>query len=659
MTAERAPRRLVVATAAGVCCFLFSVGISALVTFGSARARGESDFLAATIVLVPSIVLGVLVTWQVPANPVGAALTWLAAAPAAVAAVEDWGSSLLSAHPWPGATAMFVLKQGFWVWNLAGFGALCMLFPDGRSASVRLRRLPVYGVVAAVLLNAVVSLDPRSHLVDGVSRAGYALHVPTAVSNAALIVTSVAYLAVFGSTVASVIVRYRRGDEVVRLQLRWLILTAGLVPVLLGGGWIIGLYGVPVQIWGVAFMAVMLLAVPVAVAIAVLRYDLYDVDRLLGSSLAWALTSVVSAGVFAVAIYAIGDVIGAGSRIGVTGAAFLTALLLLPLQPRLHDSAGRLVDRERAVMLAAVDAFVTQVRDGEAAPEQVETVLRAVLHDDDLQLLLCAPGGVDYRNMRGAPTEPTGPHQVPLRSGDVNVGVIILSSGSRRRLRQAADIARRARLPIEVARLQLELRVAVEQVTASRARLVAASATERHRLERDLHDGAQQQLVALGMRLRSLQGRLDPDAETTRELDAAVGALQETVHELRSLAHGLRPPRLTEGIARGLRELVRNSPVPVALTVPDVTLPEVVLTNVYFVVAECLANALKHGHAHAIEIHLAESDGRLTVKVRDDGVGGASDGFGLTSVRDRIAALGGSVELHSPPGAGTCVLVRL
>ena len=333
------------------------------------------------------------------------------------------------------------------------------------------------------------------------------------------------------------------------LQLRWLILAAGLVPVLLGVGWISNLYGVPVQIWAIGFMAMMLLAVPVAVAIAVLRHDLYDVDRLLGSSLAWALTTVVSAGIFAVAIYAIGDVIGAGSRIGVTGAAFLTALLLLPLQRRLHDSVSRVVDRERAVMLAAVDTFVTRVRDGEAAPEQVETVLREVLHDDDLQLLLCAPGGVDYRNMRGTATAPTGPHQVPLHSGDVHVGVIILSSGSRRKLRQAGDIARRVRLPIEVARLRLELRAAVEQVTASRARLVAASATERLRLERDLHDGAQQQLVALGMRLRSLQGRLDPAAELTGELDAAVAALQATVRELRSLAHGLRSPRFAGGIA--------------------------------------------------------------------------------------------------------------
>ena len=394
MTAERAPRRVVWATTSGVCCFLLSIGISAGLAFGSAQARDGSDFLTALFVLLPAIVLGALVSWRVPTNPVGAALTWLAAAPAAVAAVEDWGSSLLGAHPWPGATAMFVLKQGFWVWNLAGFAALCMLFPDGRSASARFRWLPVYGVIAAVLLNAADSLDRRSHLVDGESRAGYALHLPIAVSNWVLIVTSAAYLSVLCLTVASVIVRYRRGTEVVRLQLRWLILAAGLVPVLLAGGWIIGLYGVPAQTWALAFMAVMLLAVPVAVAIAVLRYDLYDVDRLLGSSLAWALTSVVAAGIFAVTIYAIGDVIGAGSRIGVTGAAFLTALLLLPLQRRLHDSVGRLVDRERAVMLATVDAFVTRVRDGEAAPEQVETVLREVLHDDDLQLLLCNPEGL-------------------------------------------------------------------------------------------------------------------------------------------------------------------------------------------------------------------------------------------------------------------------
>ena len=154
---------------------------------------------------------------------------------------------------------------------------------------------------------------------------------------------------------------------------------------------------------------------------------------------------------------------------------------------------------------------------------------------------------------------------MPLRSGDVHVGVIILSSGSRRKLRQAGDIARRVRLPIEVARLRLELRAAVDQVTASRARWWRRPQPSGF-IERDLHDGAEQQLVALGMRLRSLQGRLDPAAELTGELDAAVAALQATVRELRSLAHGLRPPRLAGGIAQGLRELVRNSPVPVDLT---------------------------------------------------------------------------------------------
>ena len=184
---------------------------------------------------------------------------------------------------------MFVLKQGFWVWNLAGFAALCMCFPDGRSASARFRRLPVYGVIAAVLLNAADSLDPRSHLVDGESRAGYALHLPTAVSNLVLIMTSAAYLSVLGLTVASVIVRYRRGNEVVRLQLRWLILAAGLVPVLLGVGWIANLYGVPVQIWAIGFMAVMLLAVPVAVAIACCATTSTTSTGIARPRLTWAL----------------------------------------------------------------------------------------------------------------------------------------------------------------------------------------------------------------------------------------------------------------------------------------------------------------------------------------------------------------------------------
>ncbi|GAA0912431.1 hypothetical protein GCM10009558_019720 [Virgisporangium aurantiacum] len=220
-----------------------------------------------------------------------------------------------------------------------------------------------------------------------------------------------------------------------------------------------------------------------------------------------------------------------------------------------------------------------------------------------------------------------------------------------------------ARLPLEVSRLRVELRRALADARASRTRLVEGVADERRRLERDLHDGAQQRVLAVGMRLRSAQRRHPPGDPTHADLEAAVAALEGTVAELRRLAHGVRPGRLDEGLDAAIRDLVRDSPVPVSLDLfPGPAgaglagVGEAVATTAYFVVAECLSNALKHADASSVTVTLARAGGRLTVAVGDDGRGGAS---GLTALRDRVAAVGGQLEIDSPPGGGTTVRAEL
>jgi signal transduction histidine kinase len=428
---------------------------------------------------------------------------------------------------------------------------------------------------------------------------------------------------------------------------------------LLAVGWLAEVAGVPASIWGPGFLLVMLIAVPVSIAIAILRHDLYDLDRLVGSSVTWIATSVVSALIFAGATYAVGTVIGADSRVSVPTAAFVTALVLLPLHRIVHGRVDRLIDRERAVMFGEVDRFVTWVRDGEVEPEAVEALLRTVLRDDGLRLLLCAPGEDQYVDMQGRPATPASPTVVALHSNQTHVGVLTLSSAGRRARRQAAAVAVRARLPIEMARLRLELRGAVAEVTASRARLLVASTTERRRLERDLHDGAQQQIVAVGMRLRSIQRTVERDHRMSAELDAAVDALESTVKELCQLAHGVRPARLNDGLAAGIHDLVATSPIPVEVSVPDLDLPEQTITTIYFVVSEAVTNVWKHARASRLRIVVTDQEGSVAVEVCDDGVGGADPGFGITSIRDRVAALGGQVQLISPAGGGTTVLVTV
>jgi signal transduction histidine kinase len=642
--------------ASAVVGYAAAVLLQAAMTFGPARVQSGRGYAISVSALFPTVALGLLVALRAKSSVIGGLLAWVAAAPAVVSTVELWGQTLLSTNPWPGATGLFVVKQGFWVWNLAGFFGLCLLFPDGRLPGRRWRRLPVFGVLAALLLNAAVSLDPTSHKVSGVMRAGYGLALPNVVWDVVLVATTLAYLAVLLCMPIIVIRRVKGADGAARQQVRLLVIGASSVPILLACGWIADLEGVPVSVWGPAFLITMLTALPAGVAIAVLRHDLYDIDRLVGAWLAWSLTTVGSAAVFAAIVYGAGTVVGLGSGASVSTAAFIAALLLLPAHRVIQDRVGRVVDRERTVMTVHVADFVVDVRDGRAEPEAVEEVLRAVLSDPGLRLFVRLPGSDPpaYLDLVGGPAPAPDEHAIRLRNNDTEVGVIVLGHPSARRVRQARDLAVQVRLPIELSRLRLELRLALTDVRAAQSRLMIAGADERRRLERDLHDGAQQQILAVGMRLRSVQRQFPHDEPVHEEMDAAVQALESTVSELRRLAHGVRPSALEDGIRAALRSLALGSPIPVELALADVEVSEVVAATTYFVVAECLANAYKHAHASKVAVSVDRRDEMVTVEVRDDGIGGAT---GLTSIRDRVAALGGTLTVASPKGAGTCIRV--
>jgi GAF domain-containing protein len=202
-------------------------------------------------------------------------------------------------------------------------------------------------------------------------------------------------------------------------------------------------------------------------------------------------------------------------------------------------------------------------------------------------------------------------------------------------------------------------------LTASRARIVAAADTARRRMERDLHDGAQQRLVSLALHLSStLLAAVPPEAhELKAQLDGVAAELGGVLDELRELARGLHPAALAEGGLRpALKALGRRSAVPVRLDVRiDGRLPEPIELAAYYVVAEALTNTAKHADATLIDVHAAADAGVLRVGVRDDGRGGAdpNGGSGLVGLTDRVEALGGRLSLHSPPGAGTTVEIIL
>ena len=221
-----------------------------------------------------------------------------------------------------------------------------------------------------------------------------------------------------------------------------------------------------------------------------------------------------------------------------------------------------------------------------------------------------------------------------------------------------------AGLALENERLLVELRSQLDEVRDSRARIVEASVAERRRLERNLHDGAQQRLVTLSLHLRMAQETLHEDPPAAEAMLDGVGEdLKQALDELRELARGLHPAVLTDrGLAPALQSLANRSPFPVEVTgVPEQRLPEPIEAALYYVVAESLTNAAKHSGATKGHVELSTTAESVAVEIRDDGNGGAhmNAGSGIRGLADRVEALGGTLDLQSSPGAGTVVRVEL
>jgi signal transduction histidine kinase len=273
----------------------------------------------------------------------------------------------------------------------------------------------------------------------------------------------------------------------------------------------------------------------------------------------------------------------------------------------------------------------------------------------------------DYADASGPAA--TEARRIALRAG---VGVPVSVEG---RLWGVVFVASRAEpLPVgtearlagftELAATAIANAEAQEALTSSRARIVATADATRRRIERNLHDGAQQRLVSLALGLRAAKAAAPPGAgQLVQELDGAAAELNDVLDELREIARGLHPAILAEGgLAPALKALARRSAVPVDLDIKvGRRLPEPVETAAYYAASEALTNTAKHAHATTADIEVAEGNGVLHLRVRDNGRGGAdfTHGSGLVGLKDRAEAVGGQLRLHSPPGAGTTLEVTL
>ncbi len=324
--------------------------------------------------------------------------------------------------------------------------------------------------------------------------------------------------------------------------------------------------------------------------------------------------------------------------------------------------------RGRFARAGAVAALIGRL--GEApAPGRIRDLLAEGLSDPTLELAYWLPDSQTYVDSDGRPVELPGRRSrrrawtAVTREGRP-VAAILHDASLADQPELVAAAGGAAALALENERLEAELRARIEEVRASRARIVEAADDARRRLERNLHDGAQQRLVSLNLALKMARGRLESDPEGAgRLLDAAGDELGRALDDLRELARGIHPAVLSDrGLDPALETLTERSPVPVELhTCGGKRLPAAVEAAAYHVVAEALANIAKYSKASRATVEVSRRNGAAVVEVADDGVGGADPaaGTGLRGLQDRVAALDGKLRLLSPPGEGTIIRAEI
>jgi signal transduction histidine kinase len=322
--------------------------------------------------------------------------------------------------------------------------------------------------------------------------------------------------------------------------------------------------------------------------------------------------------------------------------------------------------RSHIYRTGAVASLVERLH-GRLNAEDLRAAIADALSDPTVELAFWLPEARRYVDAEGQPVE------LP-EDGSDRAATQIEHDGRRvaalvhdARLREEPDLVRgvgaAASLALENERLEAELTVRLDELHSSRERLMSAGDAERRKLERDLHDGAQQRFVALALRLRLARAQLPEDAPAAALLDTALDELTVGLKELRELARGIHPAILTDqGLHAALRGLVSRAPVPVEVVrLPEQRLPPPVETAAYFLIAEALTNVAKYAHATKATVSVVQDDGHAVVEISDDGVGGAdpNTGSGLRGLSDRVEALHGDLELLSPPGVGTTLRARM
>ena len=627
----------------------------------------QGDYFFAVILLAfPAV--GFVVLQKRPRNTLG----WLMLAMGVPAAIpfQDYAEYAL-VKGLPGGTVGLALSEPTWVPFIGISGFLLLLFPDGHLPTPRWRWFGWMCGIGLVVLGLVVLFGSGTFGDIGHPEIQnpWGWHPLDALGGWIYVTTIFAPLVVVGGAVA-VFRRLRRAtDPVERQQLRWLAWAA----VLIAGGYVFAfipelVFGSEQSNWNDIFSTLAVasfILIPITIGVAILRYRLYDIDVVIRKTVVFAVLAGFIAIVYVAIVAGISVVVGnLSSTVASAIAAAVVALAVQPVRGWARRAADRIVYGQRATPYEVLTSFGENLAETYAADDVLQRLAR-VLGEGvgaDRARVWLGPDGT-RRVVASWPDD--------AAEGDDDLVEPVRHQGE---VLGALSVSMPANDPIDDPRTELVNGLAaqaglvlrnvglLEDLRESRRRLVAAQDLERRKLERNIHDGAQQQLVALTVKLRLARQVLSKDpTRVDGMLDELAGDTQRALEDLRDLARGIYPPLLADqGLAAALEAQARRSLVPVTVEADGVGryAPEVEAA-VYFSCLEALQNVAKYAEASAATVQLSESPGRLEFRIHDDGVGfdaaATSYGTGLQGIADRLAAFGGALAVASTPGSGTAI----
>ena len=582
---------------------------------------------------------------------------------------------------------------GTWVWApgwLFFVTLLLLLFPDGQPPSPRWRPAiwAAFGAAALIIVGAWLDPNPNSQP---------AYHNPTAthatawLANVGELVGVVVGVATAVACLAGLVLRFRRSRGEQRQQMKWFAYAGIATLVLFPGDTVLATTPL---LHAMGFVGAILL--PAAIGFAILKYRLYDIDVVISRTIVYGSLAVFITAVYVGVVVGIGALgsgsVHAGSRPNLALSILATAVVAVAFQPvreRVQHLANRLVFGQRATPYEALSEFAGRMGGTYAAEDALPRMARVLAEGtgadravvwlkDGAELAAGAcwptdgapPGPVGFAGS-GAPAI-TGADRVSLvyHQGEA-LGALSVAKRPGENLtpvegKLMSDLVAQAGLLLHNIGLTEQLRARLAELQASRLRIVAAADEQRRRIERDIHDGAQQQLLAIADALALAESVAGQDTERERALVAQLKAeTSGALETLRHLARGIYPPLLADqGLAAAVRAQAGKAPGPVEVSTDGLgRYPAEIETAVYFCCVEALHNAARHAPGSAVRISLADAGRGPEFEVTDDGPGfdpaTVSPGSGLRNMSDRLAALGGSCQVDSSPGRGTSVTGRI